>query len=189
MNDKIQFMRESRYSVCLLLFLLASLAGNSQAYKTGERAEALINNVWKEVTIIKTVAGKPGIFEVRTDLSRTPVMKWQVSKSSLRVLTKPVSNSPAPEMVLHLGRYDLYSGIPTMYLGHIILLQEGKYKVAFSTDEDNYATGTYVFHAASSVIEWLSGMCLSNGWSGKFSKKGANSYHIDFNKATFADTN
>jgi len=35
----------------------------------------------------------------------------------------------------------VYSGIPTMYIGHIVLLADGKYKVAFGTDENNYETG------------------------------------------------
>ena len=89
---------------------------------------------------------------------------------------------------LRLGRYELYSGIPSMYLGHFILLNTGKYKVAFDTDEDNYdVSGSYIFHADTQTIEWTGGMFKNNNWGGKLVKK-ENGFRIEFNKATFGES-
>lgn len=92
-----------------------------------------------------------------------------------------------PGMDLHLGRYELYSGIPSIYIGHFILLANGKYKVAFDTDETNYdESGKYIYHKDTNTIEWVSGMFRNNNWGGKLTKT-AKGYHIQFNKATFGD--
>ena len=99
------------------------------------------------------------------------------------IVTKPAeTNGP------HLGRYELYSGIPTIYIGNVVLLANGKYKVAFSTAEDDYEIGRYTFHADTNTIEWLSGMFKNNNWRGKLTttEKG---YRIEFNSATYADSN
>jgi hypothetical protein len=93
-----------------------------------------------------------------------------------------------PTNGLHLGRYELYSGIPSIYLGHFILLNTGKYKVAFESDEDNYdVSGSYIFHADTQTIEWKGGMFKSNNWGGKLVKK-ENGFRIEFNKATFGES-
>ena len=99
------------------------------------------------------------------------------------IVTKPTGTS-AP----HLGRYELYSGIPTIYIGNVVLLANGKYKVAFSTAEDDYEIGRYTYHADTNTIEWLSGMFKNNNWRGKLtsSEKG---FRIEFNSATYADSN
>ena len=88
----------------------------------------------------------------------------------------------------HLGRYELYSGIPTIYIGNVVLLANGKYKVALSTAEDDYEIGRYTFHADTNTIEWLSGMFKNNNWRGKLinTEKG---FRIEFNGATYADSN
>ena len=92
------------------------------------------------------------------------------------------------DAVPHLGRYDLYSGTPTIYLGHLVLLAGGQYKLAFNTDEDNYELGKYVFHAESNSIEWLTGMFMRKGWVGKLVNKGG-TYRIEFAKTTYAEAN
>jgi hypothetical protein len=98
-------------------------------------------------------------------------------------LTAGVENNTLP-----LGRYELYSGIPAMYLGHFILLGNGKYKVAFNTDEANYdESGVYKFHAETNTIEWISGMFKNNNWGGKLVKKDKG-FTIEFNKATYGDS-
>jgi hypothetical protein len=89
---------------------------------------------------------------------------------------------------LHLGRYELYSGIPSIYLGHFVLLPNRKYKVAFNTDEENYdERGTYVFHKETNTIEWQAGMFYSNTWAGKIVKT-EKGFRIQFNKATYGDS-
>jgi hypothetical protein len=89
---------------------------------------------------------------------------------------------------LHLGRYELYSGIPAMYLGHFILLPNGRYKVAFDTDANNYdESGRYSYNKTTDTIEWISGMFKNNSWAGKITKN-EKGYHIQFNKATYGDS-
>lgn len=93
-----------------------------------------------------------------------------------------------PANELHLGRYELYSGIPSMYIGHFILLANGKYKIAFDTDENNYdESGKYIYHKETNTIEWVSGMFRNNNWGGKITKT-AKGFHIQFNKATYGDS-
>lgn len=100
-------------------------------------------------------------------------------------------SAPAPvaeNSNLRLGRYELYSGIPAMYLGHFILLANGKYKVAFSTDEDNYdERGSYTFHNDTNTIEWQTGMFMNNNWGGKLVKT-EKGFRIQLNKATYGDS-
>jgi len=68
------------------------------------------------------------------------------------------------------------------------MLGNGKYKVAFNTDEENYdETGTYALHNNENTIEWLSGMFKNNNWGGKLVKK-ENGYGIEFSKNHFLET-
>ena len=184
-------MRNYKYLVCFSIFAVCMQTGLSQTYKAGDKLEAFINNAWKEVKIVKAVAGKNNMYEVQVNYRGAKKNNFQVNKNNLRMIKQAgVTNTPLlakQESTLHLGKYDLYSGIPAMYLGHLLLLREGKYKVAFSTDENNYETGTYLFHAESNTIEWLSGMFRNNRWGGKFNKSG-NAFRIEFNKVTYAES-
>jgi hypothetical protein len=101
-------------------------------------------------------------------------------------VTAPIVTA-AVQGSLHLGRYELYSGIPSMYLGHFILLDNGKYKVAFDTDENNYEVSNYIYHEDTKTIEWVNGLFKNNNWDGKLvsTDKG---FRIQFNKATFAES-
>ncbi len=198
-------MQKIRYGFCLLLFALCMQMGtaNAQTYKVGDRLEARIGNEWKEVTIVKAIIGKPGVYEVKTAGTNnnrlSSATAVTVSKANLRtiktnliaapaVIAASSAAAPGAEANLHLGRYELYSGIPTMYIGHIILLSGGKYKVAFSTDEDNYEIGSYAFHSETNTIEWVSGMFKNNNWGGKLVSRNGG-YRIEFNKASYADSN
>lgn len=99
------------------------------------------------------------------------------------------TTQPVPPAELHLGRYELFSGIPSMYIGHFILLADGKYKVAFDTDENNYdVSGRYTYNKQTGTIEWISGMFKNNNWGGKLTKT-AKGFHIQFNKATYGESN
>jgi len=172
-------MRNYKYLICFSIFVLGIHTGFSQAYKAGDKVEALINNTWKEVKIIKVVAGKANTYQVQADKTTL-----ELNKNSLRQVTKlTVVNSN-----LHLGKYDLYSGIPTMYIGHIVLLADGKYKVAFGTDENNYEIGKYSFNEASNTIEWQTGLFKNKGWGGKLVSSGS-TFKIEFNTSTYAQTN
>lgn len=115
----------------------------------------------------------------------------QVKKTTVPVTATQVtvkSKTEAPSPVPHTGRYELYSGVPTLYIGHVIMLDNGKYKVAFDTDENNYdETGTYRYHADTQTIEWISGMFFNNNWKGKFVSKDGG-YRIEFNKSSYAES-
>lgn len=86
------------------------------------------------------------------------------------------------------GKYDLFSGIPTVYIGNIVIMKDGKYKVAFGTNEDAYEKGTYKYNAATDSIEWITGLFQRKQWKGRLVKK-PGGYRIEFNKTTFAETN
>ncbi|MEI7629177.1 MAG: hypothetical protein WCH78_04690 [Bacteroidota bacterium] len=88
---------------------------------------------------------------------------------------------------IHLGTYELYSGIPSMYMGILILQSQGKYKVAFSHDESNFEIGDYSFHPDTNSFEWKTGLFKNNNWGGKVTTEG-NKIRIRFNRATYADS-
>ena len=186
-------MQHRKYLV--YCFLLAVQVAFAQTYKSGEKATAFINNEWKEVMITKIVPGKKNMFEVQVIASKDQrgmaKSSFQVNQKNLRTINQFVANpliSAKKETSLHLGKYELYSGIPSMYLGHLILLNDGKYKVAFSTDETNYETGNYTFHEDTGTIEWLTGMFRNQGWGGKVLNNTNKVFRIEFNKATYAET-
>jgi hypothetical protein len=191
-------MKRSKYYFslgCLLFF--ASIA-SAQTFKAGDKVEALIGNTWKPVYIVKALAGKSSTYEVRvnrTNNGKTMMTTVVLDKSKLRLPQNTTINNPLITVLkpvstnLHLGRYELYSGIPSMYLGHLILLADGRYKVAFDSEEDNYdESGRYTFNESTSTIEWQSGMFKNNNWGGKLVKKEGAGYRIEFNKAAFADS-
>lgn len=192
-------MQKCKYGFCLLLVIIFIQTGIAQTYKAGDRVEALMGNSWKEVTVVKAVTGKPGIYEVKVltatnnrGASLAPVTVSKINLRSIKQIVAPtvaVAAKPSAETNLHLGKYELYSGIPTMYIGHIIMMAGGKYKVAFDTDENNYAPGTYSFHQDTNTIEWISGMFKNNNWGGKLVTRPGNGYRIEFNKASYADSN
>jgi hypothetical protein len=100
--------------------------------------------------------------------------------------TAPEAGVAPAEAKTLLGKYELYAGIPSTYLGHIVLMAGGKYKVAFSTDETDYETGNYTYHPDTNSIEWLSGLAKRKDWNGRLIKK-AGGYRIEFTKTTFAE--
>ena len=194
-------MLKYKYLLCLSLFVLGMQKGFSQTFKTGDKAEVLINNVWKEARVLKTVPGKSNVYEVELAGSNTRQgigkMIIQVNISNIRTIkTNTVTSttaSAASETTKivdpHLGKYDLYSGIPSMYIGHLILLTGGKYKVALSTDEANYEYGNYTFDAVTNTIDWQNGLFKNNNWKGKLVNKSTNNFRIEFNISTFAESN
>ncbi|MEO8171554.1 MAG: hypothetical protein ABI581_00670 [Sediminibacterium sp.] len=118
----------------------------------------------------------------------TGIAQKQQSVTTVLTINTQSTGSVSEPGALHLGRYELYSGIPSIYLGHFILLANGKYKVAFDTDEENYdERGTYVWHSDTNTIEWQAGMFYSNNWGGKLTKT-EKGFRIQFNKATYGDS-
>ena len=110
----------------------------------------------------------------------------QATKTAAKTAAAKLAAQVVKEAGPHLGMYELYSGTPTIYLGHLVLMADGKYKLAFSTDEENYEIGKYVYHPETNTIEWLSGMFRRKEWDGKIINKGSSS-RIEFAKTTYAE--
>jgi hypothetical protein len=70
------------------------------------------------------------------------------------------------------GKYNILSfgavGNPPLFLGHIDLQAGGKYRISRKAEGDYYGEGTYAFDAATSSVQWLSGPCKNDGWTGTF---------------------
>ena len=87
----------------------------SQSYKVGDKAEALINNSWKPVTIVRIPVTNNNIYQVKvinTQASQNAVgNKISITKDKLRIPNPSLVNSPAivknPVIPsnLHLGKY------------------------------------------------------------------------------------
>jgi hypothetical protein len=125
----------------------------------------------------KEAAARAG--KMKTETVNAPAAKLNATASQAGVAL-------AAEAKALLGKYELYAGIPSTYLGHIVLMTGGKYKVAFSTDETDYETGNYIYHPDTNSIEWLSGLAKRKDWNGKLIKK-SGGYRIEFTKTTFAE--
>lgn len=189
-------MRYYKYHIYFSIFVLSIQIGLSQAFKTGDKVEAFINNAWKEARIVKVPAGKSILFEVEETTKNDHAQKknsLKLSKQNIRIVKEQLVSSTktitASEKKLQLGKYDLYSGIPTMYIGHIILAGDGVYKVAFGTDESNYEIGKYSFDETANNIIWLTGLFKNKGWGGKVTAKSATVSRIEFNNVTYAENN
>lgn len=188
-------MRNLKYTTLLAICTLIVSSTFSQAYKTGDKAEALINNAWKEVTILKLVSGKTDVYDVRavtaTGKSTSVIATYQVKEENLRGYRKvdaatAVSATVATKEVSSpvVGEYKMYAGIQNIYMGHLVILDATNYKVALASDEDSFATGTYTFDAATNTITWKTGFCWQKKWEGKFDGK-----RIQLNRQTYADHN
>ena len=99
-----------------------------------------------------------------------------------------IGNTDTTSIPLRLGKYNIYSGIPTMYIGKFELKAGGQYIVALSSDEDSYATGTYLYNSATSTIEWKTGFFWQKKWGGKITSSGSSgNIRIQFNRVTYGD--
>ena len=99
-----------------------------------------------------------------------------------------IGNTDTTSIPLRLGKYNIYSGIPTMYIGKFELKAGGQYIVALSSDEDSYATGTYLYNSATSTIEWKTGFFWQKKWGGKITNSASSgNIRIQFNRVTYGD--
>ena len=72
------------YLAFFLIFVFGMQTGFSQAYKAGDKAEAFINNAWREVKIVKAISGKNNMYEVQVAAGKNTL---QLNKASLRATT------------------------------------------------------------------------------------------------------
>lgn len=188
-------MRNLKYTTLVSILILIASATFAQTYKSGDKAEALINNTWQDVTILKLVSGKTNVYDVKsitaTGKATSVIATYQVKEENLRGYQKAVT--AASEVVTPIvkelaspviGKYKIYSGIQNIYIGQFEIIDNINYKVALASDEDSYATGTYTYDAASNTITWKTGFFWQKKWEGKIAGK-----RIQFSRQTYGDPN
>ena len=185
--------------LAFIVSITAQFTASAQSYKAGDKIEAYINNAWRKVTVVKPVTGKPGMYEIKetvlanrgaslirtitADKLRTPKQASVVNAGAVNTIV--AENKTAG---LRPGRYEIYAGVPSIYLGHMILQENGKYKVAFNTDEDNYdEMGRYAYHPETNTIEWQFGMFRNNNWGGKIVRMENGVTRIEFTPTSYAE--
>jgi hypothetical protein len=92
-----------------------------------------------------------------------------------------------------LGKYNINSygavGRPPLFLGHIELQAGGKYRISRRSSGEYYGEGAYAFDAATDAVQWLSGPCKDDGWSGTFTVERDGKTHKIRLKSTTIATN
>jgi hypothetical protein len=174
-------MRNLKYFITFLACVTLVITTFSQSYKPGDKTAALINSEWKDVTVLKQVTANPVVYEVQaitaTGKNTSVIATYQVNEENMRMVNK------SGAAISVLGKYNIYSGVQHIYIGRFELFEGGNYKVALSSDEDSYATGTYAYDAATNTIEWKTGFFWQKKWEGKIIGKS----RIQFSKGTYAD--
>lgn len=181
-------MKLSTILAGISFLLLLQITAAAQNYKAGDKLEAFINNGWKEVEVVKPVPGKNGVYEVKETANKNAAAAHTIGRDQLR-LRKRVQATTAIVSQLHLGRYEIYAGVPSIYLGHMILQENGRYKVAFDSDADNYdEMGRYEYHPETHTLEWKFGVFRNNNWGGKLIKLDEKTWKIEFTPTTYAES-
>lgn len=174
------------------LLLLQQVTVTAQNYKAGDKLEAFINNSWKEVVVVKSLPGKNGVYEVKetgTANKGAAAMVRSMGRDQLRFSRQAQAVAVTGVSPLHLGRYEIYAGVPSIYLGHMILQENGRYKVAFDNDADNYdEMGRYEYHPETNSVEWKFGLFRNNNWGGKLVKLNEKTWRIEFTSTTYAES-
>ena len=89
---------------------------------------------------------------------------------------------------LQMGTYLIYSGIPSTYIGKLVLMKDNSYKVSLIPNDDLFDTGgTFLYQPEDKTILWKSGLCKINKWNGNLVNKNREKDRIVFNKATYAE--
>lgn len=185
------------------------------AYQLHERIEVSITGAWDKATIIEvgTAGGEhEGEYKVHFDGYAASYDRWllpvyfrKVAGGELATSAAPGSSAtpagsnPAPQgetaadssSAPRPGKYNIMSygavGNPPLFLGHIDLQAGGRYRVSRRSSGDYYGEGTYSFDAATSTVNWLSGPCKDDGWSGTFTiERSGKTHKIRLKRTTIA---
>lgn len=183
------------FAIIAIALLLPAVAA-PLTYQLNERIESNTQGGWDKATIIEV--GKPGTahegeYKVHYDGYAASYDRWlqpvyfrKVAGGAPVVPPLPIpgttpSASPAParagdsSVAPRLGKYNINSygavGKPPLYLGHIELLAGGRYRISRRSSGEYYGEGTYAFDDAGSAVQWLSGPCKDEGWSGTFANE------------------
>jgi hypothetical protein len=107
-----------------------------------------------------------------------------VTAASQRRADTVTSIKTMPELY---GRYNIYAGAQHTYIGHFFLLPNGMYKVALSSDEEQYGSGQYKLSGDPVTIEWTEGLFRHNRWTGKINWLGGAPARLVFSSLVYAD--
>lgn len=89
---------------------------------------------------------------------------------------------------VELGTYLIYSGIPSTYIGKLVIMKDNLYKVSVIPNDDLYDTGgMFVYESETNTIVWKTGLCKINNWNGNIDNTTKGKDRIVFNKATYAE--
>ena len=109
-----------------------------------------------------------------------------IDKSIVRL--KKVDRKLMQNKSVLLGTYLIYSGIPSTYIGKLVLMKENQYKVSVIPNDDIYDTGgEFLQDVDTNTIIWKSGLCKINNWNGKIDNTTKGKNRIVFSKATYAE--
>lgn len=144
-------------------------------YKVHFEGYAASYDRWLLPVYIRKVAGGEPTASAATRAAVAPIDLSSVSGQQKNTSSSQPASAP------RLGHYQIMSygtvGKPPLSLGDIELLAGGKYRVAHQRNGDAYGEGSYRFDTPTSTLEWLSGPCKDNGWSGRFSIEQAGKTH------------
>ena len=89
---------------------------------------------------------------------------------------------------VELGTYLIYSGIPSTYIGKLVIMKDNLYKVSVIPNDDLFDTGgVFLYESETNTIVWKTGLCKINNWNGNIDNKTKGKDRIVFNKATYAE--
>jgi hypothetical protein len=166
------------------------------AYALNERIEVNTLGSWDKAAIIEvgTAGGEhEGEFKVHYDGYPASYDRWlravyfrkvaggapaaaAPAGAGTNVPTAPAGSGTTASVAAgagpRLGKYNInsYGGVgrPPLFLGHIELQAGGKYRISRRSSGEYYGEGAYSFDAATGAVQWLSGPCKDDGWSGTF---------------------
>ncbi len=115
--------------------------------------------------------------------------KPSVKSTMTPAVTKQQSANTAASMKTIPGlydRYNIYAGAQHTYIGHFFLLPNGKYRVALSSDEEQYGSGQYKLTGDPAAIEWTEGLFRHNRWYGRLVTEKGQLVRIEFSSLVYA---
>src|SRR5215213_866239 len=192
-----------------------ALARGAGTYVLNERIEVNILGSWDKATVIEVGSGEhAGEYKVHYEGYNSSYDRWlnpvyfrkTTGAPSVPAVPAPSSApppvSPAPVAPAaagqnaggpRLGKYNINSwgatGKAPLFLGQIELLPGGKYHFSRSRQGGYIAEGDYRFDAGTSAVEWLSGPCKEQAWSGAFTAEREGKTHKIRLRSTTIATN
>ena len=144
---------------------------------------------WLRAVYFRKVAGGAPASAAPAGAGTTGVPTASAGSGTTAIAPASVAAGAGPR----LGKYNINSygavGRPPLFLGHIDLQAGGKYRISRRSSGDYYGEGAYSFDAATGAVQWLSGPCKDDGWSGTFTIERDGKTHKIRLKSTTIATN